>query len=241
VFIFFHVPKTGGQTLRDFFIKHLVFHEEFIHLGPYGRGKEAALGLKPFARRPLGQRQRARVILGHHVTKDTHELVPGKTPRHVVFLREPAATVVSHYNFQMHLRRGRGQGVPSFDEWYRSARPNMMTRSIYHGFLRHLYPRRVTPRELRKANAVLETFHFVGCTEHMSRDVPILLRRMGITGRPDPANVSGVHFQSVLSLDPELRRDLNARNAIDLELYELWKDRLDESVRRIAAETRPAT
>ena len=34
LFVFVHIPKTGGQTLRNHFIKHLTFHDEFIHLGP---------------------------------------------------------------------------------------------------------------------------------------------------------------------------------------------------------------
>src|SRR5437667_7474655 len=47
LFLFVHVPKTGGQTLRDCFIRQLVFHLEFIHLGPDGEQKSGELRLLP--------------------------------------------------------------------------------------------------------------------------------------------------------------------------------------------------
>ncbi|MBW1699174.1 MAG: hypothetical protein JRH18_15545 [Deltaproteobacteria bacterium] len=36
VYLFAHLPKTGGQTLRDHFAKHMKLHEDFVHLGPWG-------------------------------------------------------------------------------------------------------------------------------------------------------------------------------------------------------------
>jgi len=45
IFIFAHIPKTDGQTLRNCFMRHLQLHREFIHLGPYGEKDAAARGL----------------------------------------------------------------------------------------------------------------------------------------------------------------------------------------------------
>src|SRR4051812_47822736 len=101
VFVFVHLPKTGGQTLRGFFEKALIFHEEAIHLGPYGIKKAEALGLLPFERRSAEDRHKAKIILGHNVTAETAALVPGKTPRWILFLRDPAEMLASHYNFHM--------------------------------------------------------------------------------------------------------------------------------------------
>jgi hypothetical protein len=81
IFIFAHIPKTDGQTLRNCFMRHLQLHREFIHLGPYGEKDAAARGLPPFAKRSADERAQARVILGHHVTCETHRFVPNKTPR----------------------------------------------------------------------------------------------------------------------------------------------------------------
>src|SRR5437667_12118689 len=47
LFLFVHVPKTGGQTLRDCFIRQLVFHREFIHLGHDAEEKSGELRLLP--------------------------------------------------------------------------------------------------------------------------------------------------------------------------------------------------
>lgn len=225
LFVFAHIPKTGGQTLRNHFIKHLRFHDEFIHLGPYGIAEAEKLGLPPFDARPVEQRQRARVILGHNVTQDTHTLVPGRTSRHITFLREPAEMLVSYYNFQAKQDRLSGNPVASFEQWYdASKRNNIMTGWIYTYFMMRPAAR-VTPTVWADVVETLEGFWFVGVTECMNQDAPQLLRHIGVPTSLEPANVSGVHYPKTLSLTPELREQLNAENRLDWDLYDRWRQR----------------
>ena len=94
LYVFFHIPKTGGTTLRDHFNLCLRPHDEFIHLGPEGIADATRLGLPPFDIRGDHERRRAFVILGHHVNCRTQNSVPGKQPRNIVFLRDPAEETV---------------------------------------------------------------------------------------------------------------------------------------------------
>jgi hypothetical protein len=239
VFIFVHLPKTGGQTLRGFFEKALVFHREAIHLGPYGIKQAETLGLLPFEQRSPEERRQARVILGHNVTVDTAALVPGKIPRLISFLRDPAEMLMSHYNFHMefNFRQQNKPAIP-FDEWYTEKfRGNVMTGWLYREFLRGDRCRAVTAEVLREVQQALESFWFVGCTEFMDRDLPTLLNRMGIAGTPERANVSGVHHKKLMELDDSLRQRLYRDNPFDRELYQHWYDRLDQNLRRIGNET----
>jgi Sulfotransferase family len=238
LFLFVHLPKTGGQSLRHFFMKHLAFHREFIHLGPYGLKDAQDRGLLPYEQRPEAERALARVILGHYVHKDTHKLVPGRIPRHITFVREPAEMLLSYYNFQMSLERSSNRPAVGFDQWYDSTkRGNLMTRWFYKQFMRERDPGQLTRRILEEVVEALREFWFVGCTEHLDRDAPVLFKRMGIEGSLERANVAGVHFEKLITLDPSLRRRLQQDNPLDVELYEYWKNRLDESVAGIKEDT----
>jgi hypothetical protein len=228
LFLFVHMPKTGGQSLRSFFLKHVSPKHSFIHLVSPDT-QNAHFGWLPsdFAQRPLQERMQAKIILGHILNKDTHKMVPGKVPRHVLFLREPAETLVSFYNFMMKLRRNNGESVIPFDEWYDlSKQDNMMTRFLWTEFMLERCPRRITRREWRGVQRMLRTFWFVGCTEHLDADAPLLFQRMGVNGVLERANVSGLHHEKMLALDAGLCERLRAENPIDVELYEYWKDRL---------------
>jgi hypothetical protein len=232
VFLFVHIPKTGGQTLREFFRRNLVFHQEFIHLGPGGFELERQLGLPPFERRSAAERASARVILGHEVKQRTHMLVPGKTPRYVTFLRDPAETIVSRYNFAMAMNRRSGQPMVDFEQWYATFQPNYVTNWLYCRFMEKRR-RGQNAGLLKKVMKALDRFWFVGCTEYLDRDAPVLLGRIGLHGTPERTNVSGVHFERVLSLDSGLRQTLYAKNPLDLDLYQLWKERLPQSLAHV--------
>src|SRR4029453_13044368 len=79
----------------------------------------------------------------------------------------------------------------------------------------------------------LHDFWFVGCSEHLDRDFPLLLRFVGLSGTAERANVSGVNFPKRVELTRELRTYLNNDNALDFELYSYWKERLDKRVREL--------
>jgi hypothetical protein len=235
IFIFAHIPKTGGQTLRNCFMRHLQLHREFIHLGPYGEKDAAARGLPPFAKRSADERAQARVILGHHVTCETHRFVPNKTPRHITFLRDPADLLVSYYNY---VRGYRSSDHPpiSFEQWLtnnRKPRENFMTRWLFESFLQNKPAATLRPSALRKINEALERFFFVGLTEHLDRDAPRLLERIGVPVDLQRTNVGGGDYKKVIKLDDSLRIELYERNCLDVELYRHWQSRLPESVAAI--------
>ena len=238
LFLFVHVPKTGGQTLRDCFIRQLVFHREFIHLGPTGEQKAAELGLLPFEERSPQERAQAKIILGHKVDCRTHCLVAAKIPRYITFLRDTAEVIVSLYNFRMVFKpphqRLEEEPPPPFEAWYRDERySNFMVRWILTAFLKEKAPAKISLSELRRANAALEQFWFVGCTEFLDRDGPLLLKRMGISPDLQRVNVGGVRYPKRLTLDDSLRDWLYKKSPADVELYGTWKERLPESLARL--------
>jgi hypothetical protein len=246
LYLFVHINKTGGQSFRYVFQNELKLHDTFIHLGPFGFRDTKKKGIPRFERRPLKDRMRAQVILGHHVTTDTHRLVPEKNPRYVVFLRNPAARIVSQYNFQMFLRRKhRAQPTIDFQEWYQKLPRNFVSSFIHSKCTPHsrFRPTTVLKRisrkityasaghetRLRMINAALKRFWFVGVTERIDLDGPKLLRAMGLSGHIQRRNVSGKDFKQRMELDDNLERKLNSDNPLDYQLYRYWKERNEQS------------
>jgi len=232
LYLFVHIPKTGGQTLRNHFIKHLVFHQEFIHLGPYGVQDAEKRGLKPFAARSEEERRRAFVILGHYVASETYKLVPGKEPHYVTFLRDPAERLISLYNFTMHYEHER-KGVPkiSFEAWYHHTPKLSMTQWICRHFLGKTQADLARVDTLELARATLDRFWFVGTLETFDEDVAYLLQDLGLPPVEGQSNVTGDHYERTMALSDRWREEMYQDYENDLRLHRLYRDRRRDALK----------
>lgn len=95
IYIFLHVPKTGGSTINRHLRLNLHYDEVFVHLGGGGARYRAEMDRPDWEERPLEDRNRARVLTGHRARFGIHELLPDRTPRYVTVQREPAARIMS--------------------------------------------------------------------------------------------------------------------------------------------------
>lgn len=225
-YLFVHIPKTGGQSLRNHFIEHLVFHEDFIHLGPYGIEDAKKRGLPAFEERSLEQRRRAFVVLGHYVTSQTHQLIPGKEPRYITFLRDPAERMVSLYNYRMYDQYiCKGLAPISFEAWYRDTLKLDMTQWICRQFLGKKTADLAGVDERELAQTTLDRFWFVGTIETFDEDVAYLMRHLGLPPVVARSNVTGVHFERTLALTGQWRQQIYRNHEHDLTLHRHYLER----------------
>ncbi len=230
VYVVPHIPKTAGQSLRHHLLDHLEPHVAFIHLGPRGMREAAERGLAPFAERTPDARRQARVIFGHYVSLETAALVPGRTPRYVTFLREPAARLVSHYNFDMTVRRRRDDGpVEDFATWQASKPRNFMSYWIVQNVLGRPAHTMSEAELFREADEALEWFWLVGITEQFARDSGRLMAALGLPPVGERHNVGGRDFPQLITLDDRLKARLRAEHAVDAALHEQWSRRAGEA------------
>ena len=115
VIIHLHLPKSGGTSLNAHLARHLEWDREYVNFSEWGNRYRREQSLQDWTDRPEADRQAARALSGHRITTMMHRLLPGREPRYMTIVREPAERCVSLYNF----RRSRGVVGTDFKTWYR--------------------------------------------------------------------------------------------------------------------------
>jgi hypothetical protein len=219
--ILYHIPKTGGQTIINSFQKHFIPNVELIHLGVDGDNEIREKGLLPWKKRPKIERDNAKLIIGHYVSVQTQNLfLELEMAKHMIIFREPALHIISLYNFKFRHTKN----PPSFKSWYRKLKlkgcKNWQATNFYRHFLKKGYLKSYFLNDFKYFGSILDDFFYVGVTENLNRDLPVLADRMGIVDfTTKTKNVSGVktksHFVATISEIEFLNKD----NPLD---YKLW-------------------
>lgn len=226
VLLHYHLPKTGGQTVRDCLLSRLDPGEDVLHLARIDSNALTRPGSNSeIAHLSDAARDQIRAVTGHTVDFRTAELFAGRRQWTFVVLRDPASRLVSHYNFDCARADAEHHARPEFTTWYESRRRNEMTRFLLN---------RLGTKPSSLAGR-LSSLDFVGCTRQMDDWFPELLRILRLDGSSfGRKNVTGVDHERVLLLDEQLRQRIERDNADDVELFRFATSRLfDGHLRRL--------
>ena len=236
LWLFFHLPKTGGTTIDVHCARHLSMNRSFVTLSNWGDVALRRDGLPPFAQWDGGQRQSVRVITGHRTVFGLHRDFPGRPYRYVAILRDPADRILSRYNFN----RSRNRTDLPFGPWYENEYLPHHRNAAVRFFADRLLP---APdgleRQYALATTLLDRCFFVGLTAHLNDDLPHLFRHMGLPTAWDDFRVtgSGASLQDVdhparrervhryAHLDEPLRARIYEDNAAEVELVAYARER----------------
>lgn len=218
IWIFLHLPKTGGTTFLTHLEKNFKYDEEFIHVGAWGDKYRKNNNKIPFEKRTLNERSKAIVIGGHAAYYGIHKLVPNKIPRYIIFLRDPGSWMVSTFNYQLALTPDMKKSFKEFSDWYY----NYNTRYIQE-FLRSKYIRGLEKsgslytikRRFKKFSRIFKVYFiydyllikgnrfqylrakrllnkcfFIGILDHLDDDLAILFDLMGIDSNFVSVNIT---------------------------------------------------
>jgi hypothetical protein len=245
----YHIPKTGGTSLREALSNQLGMHRGFIHLGPFGDRIRAEQNLKPLEQYTREELDRVRVLSGHYLSSRFEQYFPDRDIRRIVLLREPAKRILSQYNHAMRNRARLGLKTIDFHAWYEDeALPQFDWQSLYGRKLTledkkiaiasvgHNYMSRFLldalgiqghqdmPDEqlLSNINQALDSFWHVGSIEQLPASVGKLEQLLGLTLDVGTHNRSGRFFFS--------KRARHMKMNHELRQYLMDKNRVDYEI-----------
>lgn len=240
LWLFLHVPKTGGTTFKTHLERYLSWDEQLVEFSFWGRRYRETHGRSEFAHRPAEERAKAVVLAGHRLAYGAHRMVPGsREARYVTFLRDPAERCVSLYNF----RRSRGVTRLDFESWYRDQFLGDPRNSVVRFYASSLLaPEMLSDQAalVPAAKKLLERCWHIGVTDRLAESLDMLCAEIGIpadwtsqrvagSGKPlrSPSHPdAGEMIDQRIRLDADLRARVYADKPEDLELYEWAKARL---------------
>ena len=180
VYILLHIPKCAGFSMSSHMLTF--FHADkycglYTSMGPLLENRSM---IEAYLTHLPGKKLNSlRVIAGHGAYYGIHTYLQ-RPVRYVVFLRHPFHRSRSHY---AHMAQNTHAGLPAdipvldkggvqipFAEWMRlrSITHDFMTRFLYEKFFPSAIRGEVTDQHLTNVLGVLNTFYFVGLTEHQT-------------------------------------------------------------------------
>lgn len=252
LYVVLHLYKTAGKTLLRHFQNNMR-GRGFVRMYTSRMGLDKAdAGANPgwdegrvleYLGAKLGPDTRC--LFGHMAFYGIHELpqAAGRDVRYIVFLREPAARIVSLYNYlRSHSTNVWHQEVVehnwSMEEWFRQSRGlwlrnGQLRQLLLWSHKEVLHERQLSREHLEAGKKVLEAMWFIGTTETFAADLSYLTTAMAFrdVAFDAVANASSGEKQ----IDPQLLMRIREENALDSELYDYAC-----ALRRQQMEKRPA-
>lgn len=255
LFIFIHVPSTGGNTLIDGF-KKKHGEESTFYIPALRKDTEGVVGaIKALS---SGERSKIRLIHSHALWYGIHELFD-QEPFYFTFMRDPVSRVISQY-FKM---RRVNLDAPGYLDMHRisaklpfhhSMRSQNEAPSQYRDFISFypyahnhmtiLYSRkgakpyynmedcgRADRNSLDQAFAHLSNFSFIGLHDTYAADSAQLSEIMGgiETVSAREARISSQEVERETVNDPRVLAEVVQNNLFDMALYESAKLRGESS------------
>ncbi|MEK6934678.1 MAG: sulfotransferase family 2 domain-containing protein [Nanoarchaeota archaeon] len=174
LYIFLHVPKTGGLTVRNHIVNNFR-KDKILELYSYQGRKQVINRIKH-----LKNKDDIQVIIGHGAYYGIHKLF-NKKYRYILFLRHPVDRMISNYNFQItrlsdktidprDLERARKSMVKSnktisLEKYLKITNKNDLCRFLMKSFFDKDI-KNMNESNLRKLKNNLNKFYFIGITEN---------------------------------------------------------------------------
>ena len=249
IIFLFHIPKTGGTSLRQALSEALVLNEGFIHLGPYGDRIAKKKGLKTLEKRSKAELSRIRVITGHYLSSALEQYFPEREIKRAVLLRDPAERLLSQYNHAMRNRSKLGEKPVDFHAWYRDLKKNAFDWPSLYGrdltledkkfaiasvgdnymskFLLEAMGVRnhqsLDDDELYTAvTGILNTFWQVGSMEKLPASIEAIETVIGKKLNVGVYNKSGGMLARHRELDADLTEYIRQHNRVDYRIFNSW-------------------
>lgn len=220
VYLYVHIPKTAGTTLRLHLMTRLQPATRIISASPTDLDDDAA-----FLSRSQTELDACDVVLGHGVSRHAARFFPDREARFFTVLREPVAHAISRYNWSFREEPGVVKQPPAFEDWFKINTRNPMCRWLltrYHRRMRVALPRGEydDDRLFGEARDILQTFWCVAQTEQLERTAAPIFDALDAPGRIERNyRIAGEEHRKLVERTPDLEAFIRERSGADLRLY----------------------
>ena len=222
IYLFAHIPKTGGQTVRNHFIR--IMKPQGRMISANARTTDFADHIQSFS---AAQREAHDLVVGRRVNHDIRQYFPSRSPRFFTVLREPTSHVISVYNYNWRHRKlehGKDSEPESFDRWFKPKNYNRMSLWLITSFLGRPiaeYCEYSEDEVLNEARAVLKSCWLVARLEDLERTLKPAFDALGVPRNiTDIRNIAGRDYSKRLVCTPEIEAHIRECSKADMQLYE---------------------
>ena len=246
IYVFLHLPKTAGTTLKYHFINYIPSENLLFLYFAYPPLKNADSVQSLLKWMSDEQKDKIKIIYGHDAYYGIHKFFKRKV-RYVTFFRDPFDIIYSVYNSRLYLYRVNRQkhispefysGGGSFLEFEDFLEGN----GTYHNFMfRYLltrfgkaYPEITDKWVDEEIEKMLRSLYYIGFTDTFDKDIKFISKIFGIPANYFSTNISEANHNTIGS-ESYVVRDLEnvkknflLKNARDYKLYNRAKEIVSE-------------
>jgi len=240
VYFILHIPKCAGRTVQHFLVSN--FGDECIGLRERDKS-ERHLGeriLFPARRkapyRYFGKRYENIVpasldsidfVFGFYLSKSMKAKFANRNVKQAVLIRDPVGHFYSHYNFRMGKYAAQGMTPFSFDLWYKSRRPNPISKYLF-SYLEIPYRTHIFLSDQAKLDLILDElseFWHVGIHEECDKLIERIAEDQGVSPKFEKRNVTRKKFMEFDNFKRLYERKIKEENGLDQAIYKFFSSK----------------
>lgn len=240
VYFILHIPKCAGRTVQHFLVANFGnkstdlrngqrsgIHSAERILFPARRKAPYRYFGKRYADTDPAARDSADFVFGFYLSKSLKAEFPGRNVKQAVLVRDPVSHFYSHYNFRMAKYAAQGMAPFSFDLWYKSRRPNPISKYLF-SYLEVPYRTHLLLSDQDKLELLLDglsDFWHVGVHDEVDKLIERLAQEQGVSPRFEKRNVTLSKFMEFDEFEKLCGQKIREENGVDQALFEFFSSK----------------
>lgn len=237
VYFILHIPKCAGRTVQNFLMSKFGDGAS----APVKKGRSARYigrrilfpGRRKAPFRFFGKRYQSLAavsfdavdfVFGFYVTRSMRTYFPDRNVKQAVLIRDPVSHFFSHYNFRMGKYAGQGLRPFGFDLWYKSRRPNPISKYLF-AYLEVPFLSHVFMSDQRKLDVILDglaDFWHVGLHNECGDLIARIAKEQGVSADFEPRNVTQTQFMPFAEFEQRYAQKIREENGLDQAIFEFF-------------------